>query len=252
MYRITALIGSPRKEHSYRTSMNFLEKLASLSEIEYELVQFSDYNLKTCNGCKLCMDKGEELCPLKDDRDIIIEKMKSSDGIVFVSPNYSFHVSAHMKIFLDRLGFLFHRPRLFGKASTSIVVQGIYGGSKILKYFRFIGNALGMRTCKGITILTLEPMTEKAVQKMDSACDKLSRRFLKTLKKPDFPNPTLFDLMMFRVSRSSMKNKLTDEFRDYSYYKDMGWFESDFYYPVKLTPLKRVMGKLFDSLGRTL
>ncbi len=33
--------------------------------------------------------------------------------------------------FLDRLGFVFHRPRFFGKAFTSIVAQGIYGGGKI-------------------------------------------------------------------------------------------------------------------------
>lgn len=51
------------------------------------------------------MDKGEEFCPLKDDRDILIEKMVNSGGIIFASPNYFFQVSAFMKIFLDRIAF---------------------------------------------------------------------------------------------------------------------------------------------------
>jgi multimeric flavodoxin WrbA len=30
--------------------------------------------------------KGEEFCPLKDERDLLIEKMMSSDGVVFACP----------------------------------------------------------------------------------------------------------------------------------------------------------------------
>jgi multimeric flavodoxin WrbA len=51
--------------------------------------------------------------------------------------------SAIMKTFLDRLGFVFHRPRFHGKAFTGIVVQGIYGGAKIEKYLASAGGGLG-------------------------------------------------------------------------------------------------------------
>ena len=53
----------------------------------------SDYNLEICKGCKLCLDQGEEFCPLKDDRDQLIQKIIDSDGVIFASPNYSFQVS---------------------------------------------------------------------------------------------------------------------------------------------------------------
>ena len=86
---------------------------------------------------------------MKDDRDLLIEKLMASDGVVFASPNYSYQVSATMKAFLDRLGFVFHRPRFFGKTFTSISVQGIYGGTKIGKYLGFVGNGLGFNTVKG-------------------------------------------------------------------------------------------------------
>jgi multimeric flavodoxin WrbA len=94
------------------------------------------------------LPQGEEFCPLKDDRDVLIRKMMTSDGVVFASPNYSYQVSATMKIFLDRLGFIFHRPHFFGKTYTSIVAQGIYGGSKIVKYLDFVGMGLGFNVAK--------------------------------------------------------------------------------------------------------
>jgi len=92
----------------------------------------------------------------------------TSDGVVFASPNYSFQVSAIMKKFLDRIGFVFRRPLFFGKTFTSIVARGIYGGDKIVVYLDFVGNGLGF-TVKGSCFTALEPMTEKEKQKIDRA-----------------------------------------------------------------------------------
>ena len=141
--KVTAFVGSARKKHTYQATEKFLQNLQSLGDVEYEIVALSDYSLKICSGCKLCLDKGEALCPLRDDRDILIKKMQQSDGVVFASPNYSFQVSGLMKVFLDRLGFGFHRPQFFGKACTSLVAQGVYGGRKIVKYLDFVGRGLG-------------------------------------------------------------------------------------------------------------
>ena len=55
--------------------------------------------------------------------------------------------------------------------------------------------------------------------------------------------------MIFRMSRTSMKIMLDDRNRDYTYYKEMGWFESDFYYPARLGPVKKGAGKLFDTVS---
>jgi hypothetical protein len=35
-----------------------------------------------------------------------------------------------------------------------------------------------------------------------------------------------------RMARTSMGPMLDDSSRDYTYYKDKGWFESDYYYPI--------------------
>lgn len=247
--KVTAFIGSARKKHTYNASEKFLQKLKSLGNIEYEIVPLSDYNLQICRGCKLCTDKGEELCPLKDDRDKLIEKMVNSDGVIFASPNYSFNVSGQMKVFLDRFNPFLHRPQFFGKTFTSIVAQGVYGGEKIVKYFNFLGMGLGFNVVKGSCITTLEPMTEEGQRKIDKVIEKQSKIFYSKLIKKEYPIPSIFKLMIFRWGRTSIKLMLNENFRDYTYYMKKGWFESDYFYPVKLNPLKKMTGRYFDIMA---
>ena len=248
MKKVIAFVGSARKRHTYNAVLQFLKNLQALGDVEYEIIILSDHQIGTCKGCKLCIDKGEEFCQFKDERDLLIEKIMVSDGVVFASPNYSFQVSAIMKIFLDRLGFLFHRPRFFGKTYTSIVIQGIYGGKKLVKYLDFVGYALGFNTVKGSCIHSLEPVTEKQEQKTRKILASHSSRFHKRLMKSAFPIPAFIDLFIFRMARTSIKLLLEGN-RDHQYYKENGWFETDFYYPVHLSVIKKIAGNLFDSIG---
>jgi len=248
MKRVTAFVATPRKKSTYNAVRQFLDTLKLLGEVESEIVVLSDSRLGLCGGCKVCFSKGEEFCPQKDDRDVLIEKMMSSDGVVFATPNYSFQVSALMKMFLDRLGFVFHRPRFFGKTFTSIVTQGFFGGDKIVKYLDFVASGLGFNTVKGCCVTVLDPMTEKEKQKTEKVIAEHSRRFYERLVKHAFPVPTLFKLWGFRMARTNIEMLLKDGDRDYTYYRDKGWFESDYYYPVHLGVLKKAAGSLFDSM----
>ncbi len=246
--KVTAFIGNVRKKYTYDATVQLLEKLRSHGDIEYEIVMLGDYRLGICRGCKQCFEKGEECCPLKDDRDVLLEKINSSDGIVLASPNYSFNVSGLMKVFLDRLGFIFHRPCFFGKAYTSVVVQGIYRGKEISKYFNFIGNGLGFTVVNGCCLTAIEPMTEKDRKTFDRVLDRLSGKFHAALARKKYPAPGLFKLFIFRYARTSMKLLLDDRSRDYAYYKKNGWFESEYYYPIQLNPFKKLAGRLFDRM----
>lgn len=154
-----------------------------------------------------------------------------------------------MKTFLDRLGFVLHRPRFFGKTFTSIVTQGIYGGDKIVDYLDFVSNGLGFNTVKGGCLMTLDPMTEKQQGEVERALARHANRYHATMEKPGYPAPTLFKLMIFRMSRTRIRLELDDSFRDYTNYSDNGWFESDHYYPVRLGLLKKVAGQLFDRMS---
>jgi multimeric flavodoxin WrbA len=244
--RVSAFVGSARKKHTYNAVRQFLISLQSQGDVEYEIFHLSDYRLGTCRGCCSCFFKGEEFCPLKDDRDALMGKMTTSDGVVFASPNYSFQVSAIMKKFLDRLGFVFHRPRFFGKVFTNIVTQGIFGGEKIVEYLDLVGGGLGFNVVKGSCVTVLDPMTAKGQQKVDSILAAHSRRFHEGLSRPTYPVPSLFKLWLFRNARTSVRLMLDETYRDFTCYRDKGWFESNYFYPAHLNMFKKAAGSLFD------
>lgn len=73
MKKETAIIGSARKGATYQAVWEFAQNIELHDAIDFEYVFLSDYNLEFCRGCKLCFDRGEEHCPLKDDRDRLLE-----------------------------------------------------------------------------------------------------------------------------------------------------------------------------------
>ena len=91
-------------------------------------------------------------------------------------------------------------------------------------------------------------MTEEGQKKNDKIIEKQTKKFYSTLIKKVHPTPTLFKLMIFRMARTSIKLMLDESWRDYSFYKNNGWFKSDYYYAIQLNPFKKLSGKFFDFL----
>ena len=83
---------------------------------------------------------------------------------------------------------------------------------------------------------------------MNEVVAKNSRRFHDRLLKPAYPPPTFLKLMGFRMARTSMRLELDERARDFRYYRDKGWFDSDYYYPARLSPAKKAAGRLFDAI----
>ena len=110
--KILAICGSPHRGNTYSVLNTIKENYPT---IDYKLLMLNEVNLEPCRGCYVCVLRGEEKCPLKDDRDMIIKEILDADGVVFASPVYVNFISALMKGFMERLGFFSHRPRFFDK-----------------------------------------------------------------------------------------------------------------------------------------
>ncbi len=246
--KVVALIGTQSRSNTYRAVQQFEARLKELGEVDFEYAFLSDYHLEFCRGCKLCFDRGEEHCPIKDDRDTLLQKLEQSDGVVFATPNYAFQLSARMKNFFDRTAFIYHRPRFFRRPCTAIVTQGIFGGGTIVKYLCTSGENMGFSAVKGCCVNTLEPMTDVQQRRLTAATRKAADRFNRALARPA-PAPSLFRLMLFRIARTRIK-ALSDEYLDHRYYRDMGWYESRYYWPAPLGLPKRVAGMCFDVVGQ--
>jgi multimeric flavodoxin WrbA len=249
MKKVTAFVGSAHKKNTYQAAVQFLNNLQALGEVEGEIVTLTDYRLGICRGCRVCFEKGEAFCPLKDDRDLLLDKIKASDGVVFLTPNYTWDMSGIMKVFLDRFGYACHRPRYAGKVFTSIVTQAAGRGEKIVEYFDFAASVVGFDSLKGMTITAWDPRTEKQQQQIDQALARQSKRFYAKLTKPANSVPSLNQLMFFRVGRTMIKRLADPTTLDYKYYADQGWLESDYYYPTRLGALKKVAGHVMDLVA---
>lgn len=252
MKNITVFLASSRKKATYQAALEIEKNLKSYGEANFEIVFLKDYHLEFCRGCKQCFDKGEGFCPIQDDRNLLIDKIKNSDGVIFATPNYSFQISAIMKNFFDRISFFLHRPSFFGKTYTYIVTQGIIGGGSIAKYLDYMGNNLGFKVTKGCVLNTLESPTDKVNKKNIQKIKKVSKNFYKELMNPSLKAPSIGRLMIFRITRTNIKLSLNDENYDYRYFKEKGWFESNYYYNTSLGPIKKIIGHLIDFLGRNM
>lgn len=247
MKKVTAFIGSAHKHNTRGAVLQFFDNLQSQGEVACEAVTLSDYKIGICRGCRVCFEKGEAFCPLRDDRDVLFEKIDASDGVVFATPNYCFQMSGYMKTFIDRFGYIVHRPRFFGKVFTGIVAQGFSGGEAILKNLDFVANTVGFQTVKGATVTGFDPRTSAQQRKADRNLADLSRRFWNMLEKPADCPPSLYQLMFFHIGRMTIKQLSDPTSIDYRYYAERGWLESDYYYPTRLGLFKRTAGRLMDA-----
>ena len=104
-------------------------------------------------------------------------------------------------------------------------------------------------TCRKNPDTAHDPMLDAEREKMDEVLARHSRRFHAMLERSPYPEPTLLQLFGFRMARTAIRMEQPAGRPDPTYYRDRGWFESDYYYPTKLSPLKRAAGAAFDRIA---
>lgn len=97
--RILGLAGSPRKQGNTDTLLSVLLKAAQEEGAETEKVYLKDYHVKPCVLCEQCHQKS---CVLKDDFQLVVEKMIAADVIVISSPVHWIAVTTNVKLIMDR------------------------------------------------------------------------------------------------------------------------------------------------------
>ena len=101
---IVGLSGSPRVGGN--TDLILQEALASAKAegANVNLIRISDYHILPCTGCMSCFSTKK--CVNEDDGEKLYQEILKADGIIMGSPSYFQGVTAQMKLFIDRIGFL--------------------------------------------------------------------------------------------------------------------------------------------------
>lgn len=247
---ILAIMGSPHKGNTLEKVQRIEDKLKQFGDVEFEYIHLKDMDIQPCKGCFVCFIRGEDNCPLKDDREMISRKIEEADGVIFATPVYSMHVSYLLKGFIDRSAYNFHRPRYFGKYAITLAVSGGLGLDETLKYLRMVAVSWGFEFVDQISLV--EPPRNTPMQKLiekEDRTDEVVNKFYTAIKEKQPRKLALSDHIHFRSMQTVYSKMETMSPTDYRYMKEKGWFDKDvsyFYDNVRGSFLKdriaRVMG----------
>jgi multimeric flavodoxin WrbA len=103
MMNVIGIIASPHKEGNTAWTVNQILEGAKEQGAETRSWNFSDHDIRPCQGCLCCHDGSDRGCILDDDMQELYEAIGQADAIVIGSPVYMGQMSAQAKIITDRL-----------------------------------------------------------------------------------------------------------------------------------------------------
>ena len=232
--KILAICGSPHNGNTLEKIKMIESKFLKYKDVDFKIINLKDMNLKPCKGCFLCFIKGDDSCPLKDDKEKIFMKMEEADGIIFASPVYSMHISYLKKLFIDRFSCTFHRPRYLGKYSIVIAVAGNIGLKETLNYLKEVASGWGFDHMGNIAYREAPKNTPLKIPplKKDNT-DEIINKFYNAIKEQKPKKLSFSDNITFRLMQTIYKKLGEMSPYDYKYWKEKGWFEKDAKYFCK-------------------
>ena len=112
--KIIAIYGSPRRKGNTATLMQKAIEGARDSGADVEEIVLRDLKISPCLEIYGCLKAGE--CAIKDDFQMVREKILNSRGLILASPVFFYTVSSHTKMLMDRFQSLWVKKYWVDKA----------------------------------------------------------------------------------------------------------------------------------------
>jgi multimeric flavodoxin WrbA len=184
--------------------------------------------------------RGEEKCPIQDDRDRLIQKIHWAEGLIVASPVYSHMVPALMKNLFDRFGYYAHRPEFFDKYAMSIVTCSGYGGEHASQYMDKSLNIYGFNLAPSLE-LHFKPGRDPESQKRENTQKIIKgvNTLMAKIQEGEKDRPTLGKLIPFGIFKAIAEAAKDTMPADYRYYR----YKSEYYYDTNLPFFKKWIAK---------
>ena len=129
--KVIGISGSPRKDGNTDTLIKTVFAQLEAEDIETELIRIGGKAIRGCLACNKCMEMKNDTCVINNDPiNEIVQKLKEADGIILGSPTYFADVTAEMKAFIDRVGYVaIANGRMLKQKVGASVVAVRRGGS---------------------------------------------------------------------------------------------------------------------------
>lgn len=253
--RILACVGSYRKNGNTARLLSLIEQQmrrdAEQSEIpfEFETVYLGHHDIRMCRGCRICFDRGEDKCPLKDDLLAIKAKMKEADGVIAATTVYVNDVSGITKNWIDRLAHVCHRPEFADKCAYLLATVGVGPTSHALTTLNMALRTWGFHILGQAGFKTGALMNGDELQ---SRCQRQAHKIAHTLfhgvHTRQFTRPSFLSLMTFRIQQKAWQREAGDTV-DYRHWKRQGWVdpEQTFYTTQNASWFKVALARLVGA-----
>jgi multimeric flavodoxin WrbA len=253
--KIVAIVGSPKGKGSGHRIVKMIEdRMKAMGDVEFAYLFLKDANLKPCTGCYACMTRGEDRCPLKDDRAAIEQELLAADGIILSSPVHVANVSWLMKNFIDRFAYMNHRPRFHRQKVLSVANMAGGGQKETLSSLKnALGGARGIRIVHELAVATPPWLqTQRAVAGKERAIDAAARKFYQACLDTSLPPPTFRSYMDFLIMQKLYLACRQSLPADYAFYSGKAYYFATNVNPIKAAAAKALVGSmmyLYTILG---
>ena len=256
--KIVSIVSSFRKNGNTERLVELVEEEILLSAgeanvpVEIERISLAHHDIQSCRGCRICFDRGEESCPLKDDLLLIRDKIAEADGIIMASPVYVEDINGIMKNWIDRMAFNCHRPAFAGKVAVLLTTSGVGSSNHALNT---MNKALGTW---GFHIAGKGKFRTGALMKSDEMktlyhkkIKSLSGSLLNALKLNKALKPSFYSLIVFKVQQKYWQKAVNyRDTVDFAYWSGKGWLEPhcEFYTQHRSNWLKVKVARFIGSV----
>jgi multimeric flavodoxin WrbA len=253
--KILTLIGSYRKHgNTARAAAMILEEMERLaaeqgSSVENETLFLGELDLDACRGCRVCFDRGEEKCPLKDDAMDVRAKMLAADGLIVATPIYVDDVSGITKTWIDRMAHLCHRPALVRQSALLVTTVG---GTPSSHTMRTLNTALltwGAHIAGQVGFKMGALMPEEDLPALRPQARRAAGQLFNSVLRRDHERPSFFSLMMFRIQQIGWRRAKAGSV-DHRHWSENGWLDAqrEFYIPHRAPWLKTALARRVGDL----
>jgi len=216
--QVLLISSSPHQEKS-STFLLAKEVLAGLNEagVSSEILHLDNYSVLFCKHCEACHKKILK-CSLKDDVNMILQKMLKADAIILATPNYINQVTASMKALFDRSANFIHCKRLDGKYIAAVVSSGSGHDQDVLNYLKFYALTCGAQYSGGVSA------QQQFGQDKKTEAFELGKKILSDLKERKLYPDQLRDIQNGRQYFARIIQARKDDWHDeYEYWLQKGW-----------------------------
>ncbi len=220
--------------------------------VDFRTINLSDQNISYCRGCRVCFDKGETACPVWDEIAPIKEALKEADIWIFASPVYVEDVNGVMKVFLERMAHVNHRPEFAGKYAVLMTTSGSGSSGHACMTMSSTLRAWGVKVIAQKDFIAGSLSTEKKLfARFDKSLEKIAQKVINSYRNHEKYEPSFISLLFFAVQQKLWR-KSTDckDHPDYLYWQSNNWLQPGvtFFIPHKGNPLTVMTARMAGSI----